>query len=79
MLGKRDEDKPKAKDRSSFLTFHPRDLQIMGDPSPEKLDEAFKGVQKVCERTANVETFREAGKFLTLDAKILAVLPRRAR
>ena len=42
-------------------------------------DEAFKWVQEVYERSADLESFRQTGKFLTLDTKILAALSRVAQ
>ena len=42
-------------------------------------DEAFAWVQAVYEKGASAETLRDAGKFLTLDTKILAALSRVAK
>ena len=47
--------------------------------APDKPDEAFKWIQKVYEKSATLESFRETGKFLSLDTKILSALSRVAK
>ena len=45
----------------------------------DKPDDAFKWVQEVYERSATLESFRETGKFLTLDTKIPSAWSRVAK
>ncbi|CAE7440996.1 CPK12 [Symbiodinium sp. CCMP2456] len=84
-----DDDKPKAKEAESVKlpdfpnpeTYRSWKITVREAvrAASDKPDEAFKWVQEVYSKEADIEKLRETGKFLTLDTKILSSLSRVAR